>query len=155
MRPPLRQGSLSIQVLAPSVISLLLSIFPSAFKYTKLQLKVQFWLGFFGSVEKLLCALKKSFRLFIRSISFISTAVVCRGVQWEISSTTHEGWVPLRSHSWYTYTGLTQQNLPLQKYDMSASLRDYGVDKPQWYKFHCMMLHQTVRKGVSLAGWQE
>ncbi|XP_078150115.1 transcription termination factor MTERF15, mitochondrial-like [Carex rostrata] len=43
---------------SPSEISLLFSVCPTAFSYTKLKQKVQFWMGIFGSVEKLLCAFK-------------------------------------------------------------------------------------------------
>ncbi|XP_078150684.1 transcription termination factor MTERF15, mitochondrial-like isoform X1 [Carex rostrata] len=43
---------------SPSEISLLFSICPFAFKYTKLKQKVQFWMGIFGSFEKLLSAFK-------------------------------------------------------------------------------------------------
>ncbi|XP_078149150.1 transcription termination factor MTERF15, mitochondrial-like [Carex rostrata] len=44
---------------SPSEISLLFSVCPTMFQSTKLKQKVQFWLGIFGSVEKLLCAFKE------------------------------------------------------------------------------------------------
>ncbi|XP_078150607.1 transcription termination factor MTERF15, mitochondrial-like [Carex rostrata] len=43
---------------SPSEISLLFSLCPNMFLYTKLKQKVQFWIGIFGSVEKLLSAFK-------------------------------------------------------------------------------------------------
>ncbi|XP_078150686.1 transcription termination factor MTERF15, mitochondrial-like isoform X2 [Carex rostrata] len=48
---------------SPSEISLLFSICPRVFSYTKLKQKVQFWMRIFGSVEKLLCALKAGYLL--------------------------------------------------------------------------------------------
>ncbi|XP_078150116.1 transcription termination factor MTERF15, mitochondrial-like [Carex rostrata] len=43
---------------SPSEISLLFLLCPNMFLYTKLKQKVQFWIGIFGSVEKLLSAFK-------------------------------------------------------------------------------------------------
>ncbi|XP_078149184.1 transcription termination factor MTEF18, mitochondrial-like [Carex rostrata] len=44
---------------SPSDISVLLSICPNSFSYTKLQQKIQFWMQILGSIEKLFLALKR------------------------------------------------------------------------------------------------